>query len=394
MKRLSFMLSAWTFYPCRRAILSPMVVTGLFVVCLVASDVAFATPVPLGPAGDRPSVSITVPKKGTNNGSKVSVNIVAPAGKTLSSIDLTFPGGSDVSGFPSGSAPVKTQDGTIQEHIPIAGQGHAVPFKGVNLVDTSVTVKLNFTDGSTAVSATVETASASGPPSSLPVIAFAGTAVAFDSTTGTLAFGSGSVSGTSFSGDTLLGASVLTPTYTLLGLSDDGSSFIFQDESNDSASLLMQTGAGTVFEADAPFLFYDIANNEFSTELNMLGLAGAPAGTSFFDPTLASVLSPSLTLLNSELNPSGAGFLGDLPLGASFTPGVDFDALTDNFGASGSSNFASAVFVTTPEPASVWMFVSGIVALGLVVLRRPRQFHLPSGLIERQGLTSKKEAVC
>jgi hypothetical protein len=345
---------------------------GLFVARLAMCDIAFATPVPIGPTGGREGVSITIPKKGTNNANQVTVHVVTPSGKSLSSLDLTFPGGTDVSGFPSGSSPVVTNDGTVKETIPVSGSDRKVPFTGKNLFDTSVTVTLHYSDGtSTAVSPSVETASASGPPSGLPVITTTGGAVAFNSTTGTLTFSGGLVTGTSFAGDPLLGAGVSVPTYTLLGLSDDGADIIFQDRSNDSGELLMATGGGLVFEADAPFLFYDIANNNFSTGLNMLGVAGAPVGTAFYDNTLAALSSPSLALLNNELNPGGAGFLGDLPLGVSFTPGVNFGSLTRDFSVSGNSSEVGAVFVTTtPEPATIWMVFSSAIIFALVLPSR------------------------
>ena len=343
----------------------------MFALHVVASKVAFAESVPLGGTGGVAGVLVTVPGKGTNNNNQVSVK-VNTGGPPMSSVTITVPEADSVTSKPGNATPVTTTDGSTQFIVPMGPQGQTITFKatvksdGSNLQGQAITVTVNYKNGTSKPTIpTVEKSTASlGPLPGFPAITTTGSAVAFNAATGTLTFSADdSVTNTGFAGDSLLGASVLTPTYALLGLSSDGSSYVFQDEAADSGDIQMQTASGVVFEAAAPFLFYDIANNDFSTELNMLGLAGAVAGTAFNDGTLANLSSAVLSALNAELNPGGVSFLGDIPLAVSFTPGTNFSTLTDGFTVSGSAGYVGSVFVTTPEPASVWMFASGIAAL-------------------------------
>jgi hypothetical protein len=354
-------------------------VPGLFTLHLATNNPAFASPVYVGNGG----ISLVTQQGRTT----VTIKNKIPADQITSFTFVVPLSAGAISGLPDNATTMpalgsdgKTVIGTQVTVSVAAGNATSgsVSFKTANGISlgTPVTVTETTTnpkpsDHSISVPLKGQVAAGASPPAGLPAIAMTGSTVEFDATTGMLTFAGDSVIDTGFAGDPLVGADVLIPSYTLLGLSTDGSNVVFADEANDVDFLQMQTGSGKVFDAAAQFLFYDIADNTFSTELSMLGLAGAPAGTAFDYETLAALSSPSLALLNNELNPGGATSLGDIPLGLSFTSSSNFGALTDDFAVSGSSGYAGSIFVTAaPEPASLWALSSGLIALVALWRRR------------------------
>jgi len=92
----------------------------------------------------------------------------------------------------------------------------------------------------------------------------------------------------------------------------------------DSDVLSVAGTGGTLLRAVAPFLFYSLAENDFSALLNQIGLAGAGPASPFFDPGLAAAPTPWISHLENALNPSGDAWVPDPRFGFSYTPEENF----------------------------------------------------------------------
>jgi hypothetical protein len=152
------------------------------------------------------------------------------------------------------------------------------------------------------------------------------------------------------------------PVYELLGVREGGDEILFGN-SNDGWHTIAG-GTDIYLRANTDFLSYVISENRFYAGLFGIQL-GDPASP-FYDPDLFDAGSAFLDGVSQALDPSMPGALGR-NLYSTFTPSVNFFALTNEFTQSGESSGDDLEFVahSAPDPGSSLL----LLGMGLAGLR-------------------------
>lgn len=301
-----------------------------------------------GGVGNPTAITVTLPQLAMGN--VPSFNNTSNGKITAANGQYTFTfnntGGSNIA---PGKFTVKTTPGTALS--PISG---------------AAIIKVTYSNGQTISASDSSYEDPTAPPkkNQLSVANSTSDSLSFDASAGLLTITDGVITNTSIGSDPIVGAAVNLGAYSMLGLTPDNLYIAFEAVTNDIFSV--DGTSGSLLQASAPFLFYSITNNEFSTMLNQVGLAGVDPTSPFFDPVLSAPSTPWLLYLNSVLNPTNATFVPDPALGISFTPDQNFYAATADFTVSGTSDATNAIFLVTPEPSSLAMGFIGVF-IGVLV---------------------------
>ena len=169
--------------------------------------------------------------------------------------------------------------------------------------------------------------------------------------------------------DPILGAKVNFSDYQFTGLTPDGKLAIFWSTSV-GGLMSVTKGASTLEKGDLPVLFYDVADNLFFGSPLDYALAGMPAGSPFFDPSLPSISSPFLNSLESVLDPASSNFDSEAYLFLTLSPVTNLDLVTNAFTISGESGATDSEFVADVPESSTWaMLLLGFAGFGLTGYR-------------------------
>jgi hypothetical protein len=174
-----------------------------------------------------------------------------------------------------------------------------------------------------------------------------GRSVHFDAVSQAMTFSNDAITDTGFPGDPIVGANINVPSLTLSGESADGS-FIFAADGTTHFTVVK--GSNIYLQADLPLLFYLPAENLFYGEL--------------VDASFATLGSPWVSEMSDLFDPTVANFDQALDLWFTFNPDEDFFSLTNSFSMSNESSGSNGIFAAEPlpEPATIWVFILGVIA--------------------------------
>ena len=186
------------------------------------------------------------------------------------------------------------------------------------------------------------------------------------------------MSATGYASDPLLGAEVSPPPLELIGTDPATRTALFRPTGDQPFRL--HFGADDVLRASLGQMRYNGADNMLVADLFNITLAGAPAGSPFFDAGLAPFVSPWLDQIAGILDPAAPEFQADTVLHLSYHPLGNLWDLTDGFRLSAEAEITNLVYTVhvVSEPPAVGLVAGGCLAL-LCMLRVGRK-------IKRRGL--------
>ena len=205
-----------------------------------------------------------------------------------------------------------------------------------------------------------------------------GNSVNFNAASKALSFRNDFITSTGFAGDPLVGATVSPPPLELFDLDAATRTALFRPTGSERFQLHFGTDA--VLSASLGQMRYEGAGNTLVADLFDVGLAGASAGSPFFDAGLAALSSDWLDHISGILDPGSLGFQPDNVLHITYAPGVNLWDATNGFTVSADTlitNFLQTQHVVS-EPSTRGMVAGCIVLLCLLRTSRNGSGRVPA----------------
>lgn len=205
-----------------------------------------------------------------------------------------------------------------------------------------------------------------------------GNSVNFNAASRALSFRNDFITSTGFAGDPLVGATVSPPPLELFDLDAVTRTALFRPTGSERFQL--HFGSAAVLSASLGQMRYDGAGNTLVADLFDIGLAGASAGSPFFDAGLAALSSAWLDQISGILDPGSLEFQPDNVLHITYAPGVNLWDATSGFTVSADSvitNFLQTQHVVS-EPSTRDMIAGFIVLLCLMRTSRNGRGRIPA----------------
>lgn len=193
----------------------------------------------------------------------------------------------------------------------------------------------------------------------------------FDAGTQLLTIDQDFITATAFPGDPLVGSQVLLPEFEFAGFSPDLSEAIFYTD--DENRVMIRNGGDTFLVSQIDALNYHIERNVFFGVLFDLTLGGVAGSSPFFDPALASPLSPWINDIHNVLDPASPSHKQGSTLFFTFEPDTNFWNLTNVLAQSGSSGGNNEIYTQeVPAPPVLALVFIGLPSMVMVARRYPK----------------------